>query len=82
VGNNEWQERGKGVTDSDGRVKSFLVVDHQLAKGTYRLTFDVSSYQEGFYPQIVIVFRVENPAEHYHVPVLLNKFGYTTYRGS
>jgi 5-hydroxyisourate hydrolase len=77
-----WTELGKTVTDKDGRARALVASSTELQAGLYRLTFDVESYQVGFYPRIVIVFRVETPSEHYHVPVLLSKFGYTTYRGS
>jgi 5-hydroxyisourate hydrolase len=76
----QWKPIGKGVTDSDGRVRSFM--GGELIKGLYRLTFEVEPYQRGFYPHIVLVFRVEDPNENYHVPLLLGAFGYTTYRGS
>jgi 5-hydroxyisourate hydrolase len=68
-----------GETDSDGRAR---LLDHAEA-ATYRLTFDIGAYNpEGFYPQATIVFRVDDPNAHYHVPLLLSPFGYTTYRGS
>jgi 5-hydroxyisourate hydrolase len=82
VSDREWTRIGGGVTDADGRVQALMHPAAILMEGRYRLTFDVESYQPGFYPQVVIVFRVENPEEHYHVPLLLSKFGYTTYRGS
>jgi 5-hydroxyisourate hydrolase len=81
ISDQEWNQLGKGTTDRDGRIRSFTS-KQELRQGIYRLTFDVTSYQQGFYPRIVVVFHVENPAEHYHVPVLLSQFGYTTYRGS
>ncbi len=56
--------------------------------GTYRLRFDVGAYfatqpggDEAFYPYIDIVFQIRD-VEHYHVPLLVSPFGYTTYRGS
>jgi|SRR5437879_11149752 len=82
ISEQEWKHLGEGITDTDGRVRTLLDPGAALVKGVYRLTFDVESYQSGFYPQVVLLFRVENPAEHYHVPLLLGKFGYTTYRGS
>ena len=78
----EWKQVGTGQTDEDGRTRTLVPEGMQLARGVYRLLFNVESYQQSFYPEIVVVFRVENPNEHYHVPVLLSKFGYTTYRGS
>src|SRR5262249_8980868 len=76
-----WKHVGQGLTDSDGRLGS-LLASGALVEGVYRLTFDVESYQPGFYPNIVVLFRVDNPEEHYHIPLLLGKFGYTTYRGT
>ncbi len=75
----EWEQVGAGTTDADGRVKTLMDPGAELNQGTYRLTFNVN---REFYPQIVVVFRVENPKEHYHIPLLLGAFGYTTYRGS
>src|SRR5436853_7352316 len=71
----EWTHLGEGITDTDGRIGTLLDAGAALVKGVYRLTFDVASYQAGFYPQVVLVFRVENPKEHYHVPLLLGGFG-------
>ena len=73
---------GTGVTDSDGRVRDFP----PLRTGEYRLRFAVAEYfatirRDTFYSDIVIAFRVAND-EHYHVPLLLSPFGYSTYRGS
>ncbi len=71
------------TTDRDGRVGS-LAAD--LPVGVYRLTFDVAAYQDefgerAFYPEVVVTFRIE-AAEHHHIPLLLSRFGYSTYRGS
>jgi 5-hydroxyisourate hydrolase len=82
VSDQEWKELGRGVTDADGRIRTLMDPGAGLTKGVYRLTFDVESYQRGFYPHVVLVFRVDDPNEHYHVPLLLGTFGYTTYRGS
>ena len=68
-----------GETDNDGRARLLETVEAD----TYRLTFDIGAYNaEGFYPEATIVFRVDNPKQHYHVPLLLSPFGYATYRGS
>jgi len=81
-GPEEWTQLGHGVTDTDGRVRTLLATETQLMNGVYRLTFDIAAYQQGFYPHVIVTFRVDNPQEHYHVPLLLGAFGYTTYRGS
>jgi 5-hydroxyisourate hydrolase len=56
--------------------------DHALAPGAYRLRFDTGAYQTGFYPEVIITFLIADGAQHYHVPLLLSPFGYSTYRGS
>ena len=83
----KWSELGAGVTDSDGRVTNLLSDDAPLPKGSYRLCFDTGSYYQGlgiaaFYPTVEIVFDIEGDGQHYHVPLLLNPWGYSTYRGS
>lgn len=83
----EWVAIGEGMTDSDGRLRSLLSPDVHLVPGNYRLLFDTETYffnqqTEGFYPQVVVAFKVRDAAQHYHVPLLLSPFGYSTYRGS
>jgi 5-hydroxyisourate hydrolase len=75
----------ESVTDSDGRITGLLPPGSPA--GNYRLTFDTGHYFDasgtaGFYPEVVIVFTVADPSSHYHVPVLLSPFAYSTYRGS
>ena len=77
-----WSVIGSDVTNNDGRIASFVRGDTPLAPGIYRLRFDIGSYQDGFYPEVLVTFRVDNAAQHYHVPLLLSPFGYSTYRGS
>jgi 5-hydroxyisourate hydrolase len=76
-----WDSVGRGTTDADGRVAELLASPAE--PGRYRLTFDTGSYLEaGFYPEVSVTFVVEQGEEHYHVPLLLSPFGYSTYRGS
>ena len=82
----EWKEISRGATDGDGRLRHLLPPD-SLTEGTYRLTFDTNTYfgfrkVVGLYPQVSVAFRVRDPKEHYHIPLLLSPFGYSTYRGS
>jgi 5-hydroxyisourate hydrolase len=86
-GAGEWLRIGSGVTAADGRAADLVPQTATLTAGTYRLLFDSGAYFKSlgvvaFYPQIAVVFQVRDPAEHYHVPLLLNPFGYSTYRGS
>lgn len=82
-----WLVIGGGTTDADGRIRS-LLEPGELRTGTYRLIFETGAYfaEQGlerfFYPQAVIVFSIAEPNSHYHVPLLLSPFGYSTYRGS
>jgi 5-hydroxyisourate hydrolase len=77
---------GSGTTDGDGRLRTLLEAG-ALIPGVHRITFDTSAYFDavgtpGFYPEVSVVFTVRSGEEHYHVPLLLNPFGYSTYRGS
>lgn len=78
-----WQHLGRGVTDSDGRAGNLLPEGIALTPAIYRLTFDTQGYMpECLYPEVAITFQVRDAGRHYHIPLLLNPFGYTTYRGS
>ena len=81
-----WREVGSGRTDADGRVRD-LLRDGRVDPGIFRLTFASGPYfqargVESFHPEVAVVFRIEDPEEHHHVPLLVSPFGYTTYRGS
>lgn len=82
-----WLPLGQGATDGDGRLRTLLTDETPLEGGTYRLVFDTGAYfgAQGlhtFYPRVVVEFTVEAGQSHYHVPLLLSPFGYTTYRGT
>ena len=74
----------EGVTDRDGRCR---LTDTATGLGTHRLVFATGPWfaeqaRETFYPEVVLTFAVQEPAEHHHVPLLLSPFAYSTYRGS
>ena len=78
---------GAGTTEANGRVADLITARETFIPGTYRLRFDVAEYfgrtgSAVFYPEIIVMFVVESDDEHYHIPLLLNPFGYSTYRGS
>ncbi|GAB3956590.1 hydroxyisourate hydrolase [Spirosoma harenae] len=82
----EWLEIGRGLTNSDGRITDLLTKEIVLPTGTYKLRFETGAYFDRlsvstFYPFVEITFSITT-GEHYHVPLLLNPFGYSTYRGS
>ncbi|CAN5667624.1 hydroxyisourate hydrolase [soil metagenome] len=77
---------GDGVTDADGRHRA-LVATEAVTAATYRISFDTAAYAKAsatpcFFPEVSIVFVVIDVAQHFHVPLLLSPFGYSTYRGS
>jgi 5-hydroxyisourate hydrolase len=76
-----WHELSQRATDADGRVTDLA---GHVEAGVYRIVFETEAYLaiETFYPQVVVVFRVTDPAAHHHVPLLLSPFAYSTYRGS
>lgn len=82
----EWKEMSKGITNTDGRIPDLLAKEVLLDAGLYKMRFETRSYfdQQGiktFYPFVEIVFSIDSH-EHYHIPLLLNPYGYSTYRGS
>ncbi|MFZ5894942.1 MAG: hydroxyisourate hydrolase [Myxococcota bacterium] len=79
-------ELAYGETDADGRVRQFMP-EVPLEVGVYQLMFDVADYfrssgRSSFFERVTLEFRVADASQHYHVPLLLSPFGYTTYRGS
>ena len=81
-----WQPIGRGVTDDDGRLRT-LTPQGPVDPGTYRIRFHTGPYfaasgGAGFFPVVEIQFTVADGAQHYHVPLLLSPYGYSTYRGS
>lgn len=85
-GSTSWDPVGTGVTDGDGRNRE-LTPAGALEPGLYRLRFHTGEYFKanriaGFFPVVEITFQIDDGAQHYHVPLLLSPYGYSTYRGS
>jgi 5-hydroxyisourate hydrolase len=83
----DWSKVATGTTDHDGRINNLFPDGIPLEKGMYRLTFETLSYfrsvqSESFYPYVQVVFEVKEASAHYHIPLLVSPFGYSTYRGS
>lgn len=80
-----WTKVSNATTDENGRVKSFGS-DLKLVSGTYKLIFDMTKYSGSktnpFFPEISVVFQVQDEKLHYHVPVVVSPYGYSTYRGN
>jgi 5-hydroxyisourate hydrolase len=85
-GDGGWTAVGEGQTDADGRVPG-LAPDGAVRRGVHRLTFFTgdwfaAEHLQGFYPLVTVVCEIDDPAAHYHVPLLISPYGYATYRGS
>ncbi len=81
-----WRQIAAAVTDKDGRIGDWLPAAAELTSGIYRLTFNTAEYlrsrgAEVFFPEVAVVFEMRG-GEHYHIPLLLSPYGYSTYRGS
>ncbi len=83
----KWNELSSGVTNTDGRVQDLMAGKTLPGSGRYRLTFETGKYfnSQGidtFYPFVVVTFEIKDAGSHFHVPLLISPFGYSTYRGS
>lgn len=81
-----WVKLNSGQTDRDGRIKA-LWPTQTATPGDYRVTFKTGAYfaqqkLDSFFPEIPVEFHISSADEHYHVPLLLSQYGYSTYRGS
>jgi 5-hydroxyisourate hydrolase len=85
--NGGWAELASGTTNADGRIPHLLRDGTVLRAGVYRLRFATGDYFQSvsvraFYPEVEVVVFLDDPAGHYHIPLLLSPYGYSTYRGS
>jgi len=84
--NDQWSEIARGVTNADGRITDVVKNNALLQHCIYKIRFETKDYFDKdhivtFYPYVEIIFDVTTN-EHYHIPLLLSPFGYSTYRGS
>ena len=86
VGQN-WQMLSQGVTNDQGRIGELFPAQLTLKAGEYRVVFKTGEYfkkagRDTFFPEIPVIFEVKNADQHYHIPLLLSPYGFSTYRGS
>jgi 5-hydroxyisourate hydrolase len=82
----DWLEVARGITNTDGRISNLLKDDEPLPFAVYKMSFETGPYftsmhTDVFYPVVDVQFSI-NTAGHYHIPLLLSPYGYSTYRGS
>ncbi len=83
----EWQSLSQGVTNEQGRIGELFPAKQTLEAGEYRVVFKTGEYfkkvgRDTFFPEIPVIFEVKNVDQHYHIPLLLSPYGFSTYRGS
>ncbi|NIE97888.1 hydroxyisourate hydrolase [Acinetobacter sp. Tr-809] len=84
---NQWIEINQAKTDQNGRITALYPTQQQLKSGIYKVTFKTGDWykaqkQSSFFPEIPVIFEVDGTLLHYHIPLLLSPYGYSTYRGS
>ena len=82
-----WESLATGITAESGRISALYPDDRNFTAGAYRVTFETGDWfaehdTRTFFPEIPVPFEVTNPSQHYHIPLLLSPYGYSTYRGS
>jgi 5-hydroxyisourate hydrolase len=82
-----WRELARGVTNEQGRIPALYPENKPMTAADYRIVFKTGEHykrkgQSSFFPQIPVEFTVNAPTQHYHIPLLLSPFGYSTYRGN
>lgn len=85
--NDKWVEINSGSTDDNGRIEALYPENKTLDKGVYRVTFKTGEWfrqknQRSFFPEVPVVFVIDGSLPHYHIPLLISPYGYSTYRGN
>ncbi|EZP68421.1 hydroxyisourate hydrolase [Pseudomonas sp. P7] len=83
----KWQSLSEGVTNQQGRIAELFPANRSMTPGEYRVVFKTGDYykkanRETFFPEVPVIFQVKQADQHYHIPLLLSPYGFSTYRGS
>lgn len=83
----KWVKLNEGVTNDQGRIAELYPKESVLKKGVYKVTFETGEWfkannQRSFFPEVPVIFNIDGNLEHYHIPLLLSPYGYSTYRGN
>lgn len=84
---NAWQALSSATTNEQGRITALFPEGKDLEKGTYRVTFKTGEWfaehkTSTFFPEVPVIFTADGSVPHYHIPLLLSPYGYSTYRGN
>ena len=85
--NGQWIKLNEKITNENGRISALYPDDKKLEQGVYRVTFKTGEWfkkhnQSSFFPEVPVIFNVDGAVKHYHIPLLLSQYGYSTYRGN
>ena len=85
--NGKWVQLAQATTNEQGRIPALYPEGKKLEKGMYKVTFKTGDWfkahkQKSFFPEVPVIFEVDGAVEHYHIPLLLSPYGYSTYRGN
>ena len=83
----QWIKLNEKVTNENGRITALYPESKALEQGVYRVTFKTGEWfkkhnQQSFFPEVPVIFNVDGAVKHYHIPLLLSPYGYSTYRGN
>lgn len=87
IGSN-WKLLSSAVTNEQGRISDLYPAGEKIdSKATYKVTFETGKWfeknkTETFFPEIPVIFKADGNLKHYHIPLLLSPYGYSTYRGN
>lgn len=82
-----WIKLADATTNAQGRIPALYPAGKMAQPGVYRVIFKTGDYyksvnQPSFFPEVPVIFNLEKPEQHYHIPLLLSQYGYSTYRGN